>query len=66
MKIEVCLGQHCKAYGGSALVEALKKRGTAVTITECRSLCPHAPVIFVNDRAKLKVQPGDISKLEAR
>jgi len=60
VKIEVCLGQHCKPYGGQDLVDALKEKGIPFTTFECRSLCTYAPVVFVDDKAKLKAQFKDV------
>jgi NADH:ubiquinone oxidoreductase subunit E len=59
-KIEICLGQNCKPYGGQALADALKDKGVAFTTFECRGLCTYAPVAFVQDKAKLKAQLSDI------
>jgi len=59
-KIEVCLGQNCKPYGGQAFADALKEKGVAFTTFECRSLCTYAPVMFVDDKAKLKAKIEDI------
>jgi len=58
-KIEVCLGQNCKPYGGQALAGALAAQGVPFSTFECRSLCAHAPVAFVDDKAKLKATPED-------
>ncbi|MDX8381571.1 MAG: (2Fe-2S) ferredoxin domain-containing protein [Ghiorsea sp.] len=59
-KIEVCLGQNCKPYGGQSLVEELQAKGVPFTTFECRSLCTYAPVVFVDDKAKLKANIEDI------
>jgi len=60
LKIEICLGQNCKAYGGQALAEQLEAKGMAFTSFECRSLCTYAPVVFVDDKAKLRANMKDI------
>lgn len=60
-KIEVCLGQNCKPYGGQDLVDVLKEKGIPFTTFECRSLCTYAPVVFVDDKAKLKASIDDIT-----
>ncbi|MDQ7001313.1 MAG: (2Fe-2S) ferredoxin domain-containing protein [Ghiorsea sp.] len=60
MKIEVCLGENCKDYGGQALANALQAKGVRFTTFECRSLCTYAPVVFVNDKAKLKATLADV------
>ena len=60
VKVEVCLGQNCKGYGGQALADALKQRGIAFTISECRSLCTYAPVVIVDGKAKLKADMQSI------
>jgi NADH:ubiquinone oxidoreductase subunit E len=59
-KIEICLGQNCKPYGGQALADALEAQGVPVTTFECRSLCTYAPVVFVDDKAKLKATRDDL------
>ncbi len=61
MKVEVCLGQNCKPYGGQALADALKAKGIPFTTFECRGLCTYAPVAFVNDKAKLKATLEDVT-----
>jgi len=58
VKIEICLGQNCKPYGGQALADELKKQGVPFTTFECRSLCTYAPVVFVDGKAKLRVNIG--------
>ena len=60
MKVEVCLGQNCKGYGGQALTDELKAKGIPFTTFECRSLCTYAPVAFVDDKAKLHAELHDI------
>ncbi|MDQ7058121.1 MAG: (2Fe-2S) ferredoxin domain-containing protein [Ghiorsea sp.] len=60
MKIEVCLGQNCKPYGGQELVDVLREKGIPFTSFECRSLCTYAPVVFVDGKAKLKAKVGDL------
>lgn len=59
-KIEICLGQNCKPYGGQDLADELKKRGIPFTTFDCRSLCTYAPVVFVEDKAKLKASLDDV------
>jgi len=59
-KIEICLGQNCKPYGGQDLADALNKKSVAFTTFECRSLCTYAPVVFVEDKVKLKARVDDI------
>ncbi len=60
MKIEVCLGQNCKGYGGQALADELKAKGIPFTTFECHSLCTYAPVAFVENKAKLKAKLEDM------
>ncbi|MDQ6979959.1 MAG: (2Fe-2S) ferredoxin domain-containing protein [Ghiorsea sp.] len=60
MKIEVCLGQNCKPYGGQELVDVLREKSIPFISFECRSLCTYAPVVFVNGKAKLKASLQDI------
>ena len=64
MKIEVCVGQNCKPYGGQALADELKAKGVPFTTFECRGLCTYAPVVFVDDKAKLKATLEDVTKVE--
>ena len=64
MKIEVCLGQNCKPYGGQVLANELKAKGIPFSTFECRSLCTYAPVVFVDGKAKLKVNLADIGLLD--
>jgi len=59
-KIEICLGQNCKPYGGQDLADELKKQGVPFTTFECRSLCTYAPVVFVEGKAKLKASLDEI------
>lgn len=61
LKIEVCLGENCKDYGGQALADELQAKGVGFTTFECRSLCTYAPVVFVDDKAKLKATLADVS-----
>ena len=60
MKIEVCLGENCKDYGGQALADTLQAKGVGFTTFECRSLCTYAPVVFADDKAKLKSTLVDV------
>lgn len=60
MKVEICLGQNCSGYGGDALAKEMKEKGITFTISECRSLCPHAPVVFVDGKAVLKAKLDDV------
>ena len=62
MKVEVCLGRNCKDYGGQTLADELKAKGIPFTTFECRSLCTYAPVVFVDDKVKLKATMDDIVK----
>jgi NADH:ubiquinone oxidoreductase subunit E len=48
--IEVCHGPQCSDYGGRALSEELDALGQNSVAGDCRSQCPHAPVVFVDNR----------------
>ncbi len=64
MKVEVCFGSYCQAAGARCLAEELEHQGVRFETTGCRSLCPHAPVLVVDQRARLKVSVSDIAKLK--
>lgn len=48
--IKVCHGPRCRDYGGEALAAKLKALGMDSEAGECRSLCPHSPVVHVNNK----------------
>jgi NADH:ubiquinone oxidoreductase subunit E len=50
IEIKVCHGPRCRDYGGEALATKLKALGMDSEAGECRSLCPHSPVVHVNDK----------------
>ena len=60
MKVEICLGQNCAGYGAERLAQTMKEKALPFTVTECRSLCPHAPIVFIDDKAILKAKAEDI------
>jgi NADH:ubiquinone oxidoreductase subunit E len=62
VKIEVCHGQNCKPYGGKQLAKSLAEQGVHFEVIECRSLCQHAPVVFVDGKAKLKATMEDVNQ----
>ena len=62
MKIEICLGENCKPYGGQALADELQAKGVGFTTFECRSLCTYAPVVFVDGKAKLRANIDEVVK----
>ena len=64
MKVELCSGRYCQGAGAQELAKALAEQGIPFEQTECRSLCPHAPVMFVDRRARLKVAVEDVVKLK--
>ena len=49
-KIQVCHGPRCRDYGGSDLAARLKELGMDAKTGECQSLCPHSPVVHVNEQ----------------
>jgi len=48
--IEVCHGPQCSDFGGRALSKELEACGLHVTAGDCRSQCPHAPTVLVENR----------------
>jgi len=48
--IEVCHGPQCSDYGGRLLSEELNVLGMKTAAGDCRSQCPHAPVVLVDNR----------------
>jgi len=48
--IEVCLGPKCSDFGSRELSKELDALGIQSSAGDCRSQCPHAPVVFINDR----------------
>jgi len=49
-KIKVCHGDRCRDYGGQALAAELKSVGLDSEAGECQSLCPHSPVVHLNEK----------------
>lgn len=49
-RIEVCHGPKCSDFGSRELSQALDALGIANCAGDCRSQCPHAPVVFIDDR----------------
>lgn len=64
MKVELCFGRYCLAAGAEELARELERQGVGFEKTECRSMCPHAPVMFIDRRAWLKASKADIPKLK--
>ncbi|MES0372528.1 MAG: (2Fe-2S) ferredoxin domain-containing protein [Mariprofundaceae bacterium] len=48
--VEVCHGPKCSDFGGRDLSKELDALGIHSFAGDCRSLCPHAPVVLVDDR----------------
>lgn len=61
--IEVCHGPKCSDFGGRELSKELDALGIESTAGDCRSQCPHAPVVFIQDRMTIK---ADIEKVSDR
>ncbi|MFC1536805.1 (2Fe-2S) ferredoxin domain-containing protein [Pseudomonadota bacterium] len=49
-KIKVCHGARCLDYGGQALAAEMKSVGLESEAGECQSLCPHSPVVHLNEK----------------
>lgn len=64
--IEVCHGPKCSDFGGRELSKELDALGIESSAGDCRSQCPHAPVVFINDRmvtkATVEKTLGEISR----
>ncbi|HKI62153.1 MAG TPA: (2Fe-2S) ferredoxin domain-containing protein [Mariprofundaceae bacterium] len=48
--IEVCFGPECSDLGGRELAAELKAQGIPCLIGDCRSQCPNAPLVLVENR----------------
>ena len=48
--IEVCHGPKCSDFGSRELSKELNGLGIRSSAGDCRSQCPHAPVVFIDDR----------------
>jgi len=48
--IEVCHGPECSDGGGRALSDALHALGMPAFAGDCRSQCPNAPFVLVDNR----------------
>ena len=48
--IEVCFGPQCSDMGGRELASTLEAQGIACVMGDCRSQCPNAPVVLVDNR----------------
>jgi len=57
--IEICLGMNCRDNGGKELIAVLKAHDLPYTVSACRSLCPHAPVVFIDGKLCLKASVSD-------
>jgi len=58
--VGVCHGPRCGDCGGRALAAELRERGVRVEVLDCQSLCPHAPVARLPDRALLRAGPEQV------
>lgn len=52
--IEVCHGPKCSDFGSRELSKALDALGIESRAGDCRSQCPHAPVIFMDEKMVTK------------
>ncbi len=48
--IEVCYGPQCSDVGGRALSDELDALGLDSCMGDCRSQCPNAPLVLVDNR----------------
>lgn len=48
--IEVCFGPQCSDDGGRELASKLKDLGMISSMGDCRSQCPNAPMVLVNNK----------------
>ncbi|MDX8405777.1 MAG: (2Fe-2S) ferredoxin domain-containing protein [Mariprofundus sp.] len=48
--IEVCHGPQCSDLGGRALATELEACGLHTIAGDCRSQCPNAPLVLVDNR----------------
>jgi len=62
-EIEVCHGPQCSDLGGRALSEALGTLGLESCIGDCRSQCPNAPLVLVDNRM---ITNATVEKVQAR
>lgn len=46
----MCHGARCHDYDGQALAAELKSAGLVSEAGECQSLCPHSPVVHLNEK----------------
>lgn len=47
--IEVCFGPQCSDCGGRQLAAELRAAGLEIIEGDCRSFCPNAPGVLVNN-----------------
>lgn len=50
LEIEVCFGPNCSDRGGRELAAELNAQGVRCVTGNCRSQCPNAPLVLVNNR----------------
>ena len=48
--IEVCFGPECSDCGGRELAQELEALGLKTFAGDCRSQCPNAPMVLVENR----------------
>ncbi|MDQ6992025.1 MAG: (2Fe-2S) ferredoxin domain-containing protein [Mariprofundus sp.] len=60
--IEVCHGPQCSDYGGRKLSEELAAMGLDAVAGDCRSQCPNAPVVFVENRMITKATASKVDE----
>ncbi len=61
--IEVCHGPQCSDVGGRALAAELAARGLKTCTGDCRSQCPNAPLVLVDNRM---ITHATLAKVQAR
>lgn len=47
--IEICFGPQCSDCGGRELAGEIRAAGLTILEGDCRNLCPHAPVVIIDN-----------------
>lgn|GEM_PF-4610482 len=53
-------GPRCRDYGGTALLAELQAHGIAAAAIDRQSLCPHAPVARLPERAVMRASSEEL------
>lgn len=61
--IEVCFGPECSDRGGRELAKELEAAGMPCFAGDCRSQCPNAPLVLVNNRM---VVASTVARVQAK